>query len=205
MRLSRSKTKFLYQAAKHLILYLLCKIVLSFVPTSDDCILVALPSLRIHRSIAFCKHGNKSWIFVELPLKKYYAIVDVTHFKDQLFYTNASCGRTLYAYDIADLTSPNSYLVKTCLRFERLSSLEKYTRRSCRKRYYWVKSLDELLLVCRFFTNKMNNDGEIIVNYTIIRSPDQTTTFDVYKLDFSWNKWEPIICVGDQVLFVGTN
>jgi hypothetical protein len=196
---------FYTRSANRLILYLIRKIVLSSVPTSDDCIVVALPGLSIHRSIAFCKPGDKSWTFVEPPLKKYFDIVDVIHFKDQLFYTITSYRRTLYAYDLADLSSPKSYHIETCFEYEHLSSLEKYTRRSCRKRYYLVESSGELLLVCRLFSNRMNNDGEIIVNSTIIKSQDQTTTFDVYKLDFSRNKWEPIRCIGDQVLFVGTN
>jgi hypothetical protein len=196
---------FYTRSAKRLILYLIRKIVLSSVPTSDDCIVVALPGLRIHRSIAFCKPGDKSWTFIEPPLKKYYDIVDVTHFKDQLFYTITSCGRTLYAYDLADLSSPKSYLVKTCFKFESLSSLEKYTRRSCGERYYLVESSGELLWVCRLFTNKMNGNGEIIFNYGILDFPDQTTMFDIYRLDFSRNTWKPIKCIGDQVLFLGTN
>jgi hypothetical protein len=82
---------FYTRSPKHLTLYLIRKIVLSSIPTNDDCIVVALPSLSIHCSIAFCKPGDKSWTFVELPFKKYFDIVDVTHFKDQLFYTITSC------------------------------------------------------------------------------------------------------------------
>ncbi|XP_059451394.1 uncharacterized protein LOC132182222 [Corylus avellana] len=196
---------FYTRSANRLILYLIRKIVLSSVPTSDDCIVVAVPGLSIHRSIAFCKPGDKSWTFVEPPLKKNFDIVDVIHFNDQLFYAITSCGVTLYAYDLADLSSPKSYLIKTCFAHKHLSSLEKYTRISCGERYYLVESSGELLWVCRFFSNEMNSDGEIIVNSDIIESPDQTTMFDVYRLDFCRNRWEPIRCIGDQVLFVGTN
>jgi hypothetical protein len=196
---------FYTRSAKRLILYLIRKIVLSSVPTSDDCIIVALLGLSIHRSIAFCKPGDKSWTFVEPPLKKYFDIVDVIHFNDQLFYTITPCGCTLYVYDLADLSSPKSYLIKTYFEDEHLSLLEEYVRKSCGKRFYLVESSGELLWVCRYITNKMNNDGEIIVNSNNIESSDQTIMFDVYRFDFSQNTWDPIRCIGDQVLFVGTN
>ncbi|XP_062152147.1 uncharacterized protein LOC133860585 [Alnus glutinosa] len=200
---------FYTRSPKRLILNLIRKIVFSSVPTSDDCIVVALPGLSTHRSIAFCKPGDKSWTFVEPPLKKYYDIVDVIHFKDQLFYTITSSGHTLYAYDLADLSSPKSYLVKTSLEYFRLplSSLEEYTRRYewCQERYYLVESLGDLLWVRRIFTNYMNGDGEIIFNYKLLKFPDQTIMFDVYRLDFSQNTWKYIKCIGDQSLFLGTN
>ena len=112
------RQRYCTRSPKLLSLGIIQKIVLSSAPTSDDCIVVALPIYKIHHSIAFCKPGDKSWTFVEPPLEKSFHLIDVIHFKDQLFYAVSCCGLTFYAYDLADLSYPNSYLLETSFDFE---------------------------------------------------------------------------------------
>ncbi|XP_059451387.1 putative F-box protein At5g55150 [Corylus avellana] len=191
---------------KLLSLRIIGKIVLSFAPTSDDCIVVALPRHNTRNSIAFCKPGDKSWTFVEPPLKKSLDLADVIHFKNQLFYTVSNYGgTTLCAYDLADLSSPKSYNLETSFNFESLSALDEGMRRSFSQRYYLVESLGDLLWVRRLLTNNMNDDGEFTYSYDSNTFPDQTIMFDVYRLDFSQNTWKCIKCIGDQVVFLGIN
>ena len=97
------------------------KIVLSSAPTSDDCVVVALPHRQHNPSIAFCKPGDKSWTFVE-PVKEFSRIEDVIHFEDHLFYTVSSGGTPIVAYDLADLSSPKSYFLEASFNFQPLSS-----------------------------------------------------------------------------------
>jgi hypothetical protein len=174
------------------------KIIFSSIPTSDDCIVVALSNLNTCRNIVFCKPGDKSWTFIDLPFKKYFHIADIIHFKDQLFYAISDCGLILYTYDLADLSSPKSYHVKNSFKREPLSSLEGYPMRRCEERYYLVESLGDLLWVCRHVTDEFD--------WTDCGSfPNKTITFEVYRLDFSRNTWECTKCIGEQALFLGTN
>jgi hypothetical protein len=190
---------------KRLSLDIIQKIVLSSAPTSDDCIVVAIPIYKIHHSIAFCKPGEKSWTFVEPPLEKSVHLIDVIHFKDQLFYAVSCCGLTFYAYDLADLSHPKSYLLETSFDFEPLSSLEENMRTWYKDRYYLVESLGDLLWVRRLIANNMDADGIFNFSYEAEIFPDQTVKFDIYKLDFSRNTWEFAKCIGDRALFLGTN
>ncbi|XP_059455160.1 uncharacterized protein LOC132185400 [Corylus avellana] len=192
-------------STKLLSLDIIQKIVLSSAPTSDDCIVVALPIYKIRHSIAFCKPGDKSWTFVEPPLEKSFHLIDVIHFNNQLFYAVSCCGLTLYAYNLSDLSSPKSYLLETSFDFEPLSSLEERMRSWYKDRYYLVESLGDLLWVRRLIANNMDDDGKFTFSHDAKIFPDQTVTFDVYKLDFSRNTWEFAKCIGDQVLFLGTN
>jgi hypothetical protein len=191
---------------KLLSLKIIRKIVLSSAPTSDDCIVVALITHNTRESIAFCKPGDKSWTFVEPPLKKFYAL--------QMSYisrTNCSTqcpsygGTTICAYDLADLSSPKSYIFETSFDFEPLSALDERMRSWFSKRYYLVESLGDLLWVRRHIANNMNDDGEFTYSYDFDAFPDQTVMFDVYRLDFSQNTWKCMKCIDDQVVFLGTN
>ncbi|XP_059451393.1 uncharacterized protein LOC132182221 [Corylus avellana] len=178
--------------------HIIRKIIFSSIPTSDDCIVVALSNLNTCRNIVFCKPGDKSWTFIDLPFKKYFHIVDIIHFKDQLFYAVSNCGLILYTYDLADLSSPKSYHVKNSFRYEPLSLLEGYPTRRCKERYYLVESLGGLLWVRRHFTEDWNGT-------CFDTLPDKTIMFEVYRLDFSRNTWECTKCIGEQVLFLGSN
>ncbi|XP_059451392.1 uncharacterized protein LOC132182220 [Corylus avellana] len=178
--------------------HIIRKIIFSSIPTSDDCIVVALSNLNTCRNIIFCKPGDKSWTFIDLPFKKYFHIADIIHFKDQLFYAVSDCGLILYTYDLADLSSPKSYHVKNSFKCELLSSFEGYPTRWCEQRYYLVESLGDLLWVCRHVTDYWNGTG-------CGTFPDRTITFEVYRLNFSRNTWESTKCIGEQVLFLGTN
>ena len=192
---------------KHLSLQIIRKIVFSYAPTSDDCIVVALIEHANHKSIAFCKPGDKSWTFVEPPPKRSLWLEDVIHFKNQLFYTvSHNCGgTTLCAYDLADLSSPKSYIFETSFDFEPLSALDECTRTWYTQKYYLVESLGYLLWVRRHIANNMNGDGEFIYSFIYDIFPDQTVMFDVYRLDFSRNTWKCMKCIGDQVVFLGIN
>jgi hypothetical protein len=192
-------------------------IVLSSVPTSDDCIVVALSNLIRYQGIFFCKPGDKSWTFVEQPHKKRYQIADVIHFKDQLFYTVSSCGNTLFAYDLANLSSPKSYILKPVLdermrryflepSFESKPSLEEYNAI-----YHLVESLGDLLLVCRLIRRDIYKSRyksiDVDKDRFVFSDDDEypIETFEVYRLDFFRNTWERAECIGDQVLFLDTN
>ncbi|XP_062158777.1 uncharacterized protein LOC133866264 [Alnus glutinosa] len=191
---------------KLLSLRIMVKIVLSSSPTSDDCVVVAVPRHNIRRSIAFCKPGDKAWTFVDPPLQNgFHSISDVIHFKDRLFYTVSSCGTGLYAYDLSDLSSPKSYLLETSFNFQTLSSFDQNVRTWFHDRYYLVESLGDLLWVRRLISNNMNDDGEFTFSHDAQIFPDQTVQFDVYRLDFSKNTWEFTESIGDRVLFLGTN
>jgi hypothetical protein len=188
-------------------------IVLSSVPTSDDCIVVALSNLLRYQGIFFCKPGDKSWTYVEQPHKKHYVIADATHFKDQLFYTVSSCGNTLFAYDLANLSSPKSYILKPVLdermrsyflepSFELKPSLEEYNAI-----YHLVESLGDLLLICRLirrdvFHQWYDNDDEEDIDVFSDDDEFPIEKFEVYRLDFFRNTWEHAKCIGDQVLFL---
>jgi hypothetical protein len=175
------------------------KIIFSSIPTSDNCIVVALSDLNTYRNIVFCRPRDKSWTFIDLPFKKYSHIADIIHFKDQLFYAVSDCGHILYTYDLADLSSPKSYHVKNSFKCEPLSSLEGYPTIRCKERYYLVESLGGLLWVRRHFTESWNGTRS---DFT---APDKTIMFEVYRMDFSRNTWECTKCIGEQVLFLGTN
>jgi hypothetical protein len=167
---------------------------------------VALISHNTRESIAFCKSGDKSWTFVELPLNKSLCLADVIHFKNQLFYTVSHYGgTTLCAYDLVDLSSPKSYIFETSFDFEPLSALDERMRSWFSKRYYLVESLGDLLWVRRHIMNNMNDDGEFTYSYDFDTFPDQIVMFDVYGLDFYRNTWKCMKCIGDQVVFLGTN
>ncbi|XP_059451397.1 uncharacterized protein LOC132182224 [Corylus avellana] len=178
--------------------HIIRKIIFSSIPTSDDCIVVALSNLSTCGNIVFCKPGDKSWTFIDLPFKKYFHIADIIHFKDQFFYAVSDCGLILYAYDLVDLSFPKSYHVKNSFKFKPLSSAKGYPREECDQRHYLVESLGDLLWVRRHVIDNYKNTSSG-------RSPDKTIRFEVYRMDFSRNTWKRTKCIGEQVLFLGTN
>ena len=179
------------------------KIVLSLPPTSDDCVVVALPSFGHNLSIAFCRPGDKSWTFVESP-GRYMSIEDVIHFKDQVFYAVCFRGTPVVAYDLADLSSPKTYSLEASFKFEPLSSLEKLMRGWWCDRCYLVESLGNLLWVRRFISSNLDDENYFVYDH-FARFPNKTVDFDVYRLDFARNTWECTKCIGDQALFLGKN
>jgi hypothetical protein len=169
-------------------IYFIRKIVLSSAPTSDDCVVVALPHRQHNPSIAFCKPGDKSWTFVE-PVKEFSRIEDVIHFQDHLFYTVSSGGTPIVAYDLADLSSPKSYFLEASFNFQPLSSTcQSITSWSVAK-HYLVESLGNLLWVRRFVSSHMDDMANMLYDEEV-EFPRRTTGFDVYRLDFARNTWE---------------
>jgi hypothetical protein len=171
-------------------------IVLSSIPTSDDCIVVAVSDIILYKGIFFCKPGDKSWTFVEQPDKKPYRITNLIHFKDRLFYTMNHTASFLFAYDLADLSSPKRHLLKLT-NPEYIRGYRDYTET------YLVESLGDLLLVCRLSRSDIDSDDD-----TVAFSDDDNFPIEivkVYRLDFSRNTWVRAECIGDQVLFLDIN
>jgi hypothetical protein len=189
------------------------KVVLTSVPTSDDCIVVAPSNLTRYKGIFFCKPRDKSWTFVKEPNMVINYRLDVTHFRDQLFYTMDYCGDTLFAYDLADLSSPKSYLLKPAIDermrsyfvepfFQLKPSLEEYNAI-----YHLVESLGDLLLICRLIRRDIYHQWYDEEDIVVFSDDDEfpIEKFEVYRLDFFRNTWEHAKCIGDQVLFLDNN
>ncbi|XP_059451395.1 uncharacterized protein LOC132182223 [Corylus avellana] len=179
-------------------------IVLSSIPTSDDCIVVAMSDIIMYQGIFFCKPGDKSWTFVEQPVKLTHRIRNLIHFKDRLFYTMNHTANFLFAYDLADLSSPKSYRLKFG-NGEYIQDLctDSLPHEEYNKNFYLVESLGDLLLVCRLIRSDIDNNEDKFALSDDDEFPIEK--FEVYRLDFSRNTWEHTKCIGDQVLFLDSN
>ncbi|XP_059633249.1 uncharacterized protein LOC132276021 [Cornus florida] len=149
----------------------------------NDCLIMAIHSPNAY--IAFCKLGDDSWTTLDGSYGPY---VDLMYFsKDQRFYALTS-NRSLVAWDLRD---PSHHKRQV------FDKLEGKLRQSynCGKSGYLVESSGDLLLVSRY----------IVISDQNAAYAYNTVGFDVHRFEFDNNKWEPVECLGDRALFVGSN
>ncbi|XP_059638432.1 uncharacterized protein LOC132280674 [Cornus florida] len=171
--------------------------------------------------IAFCKPGNDRWTILDGSRPPY---SDIVYFsKDQRFYAiNSDC--SMEAWDLRDPSCPKIQVFDgASLRPGKLGH-ELRLSYNCVKRNYLVESSGDLLLLSRFVALSVAESGidhpesfkerfyrylrtEAIERNYYIRDNDAywTLGFDVHKLDYYHGKWEPVECLGDRALFVGSN
>ncbi|XP_059633555.1 uncharacterized protein LOC132276230 [Cornus florida] len=186
-------------------------------PCGNDCTIMAIHSAS--EDIAFCKPGDHSWTTLDTSVGPY---IDIIYFsKDQRFYAMRSY-LSIEAWDLTDPSCPKKHVFDNPLfcpgKFEEGKIAESY---NCDETDYLVESSGDLLLVSRFIAVSVtengiphprrlekkieNNNGERENCFLHDDDAYWTLGFDVHRFDFDHNKWEPVECLGDRALFVGSN
>ncbi|XP_059666358.1 uncharacterized protein LOC132312115 [Cornus florida] len=186
---------------------------------NNDCTIMAI--YGSNEAIAFCKPGNDRWTVLDGLFKAY---GDIIYFsKDQRFYAMNSYD-SIEAWDLTDPSCPKNQV------FDKISfGLKKPGAKfdgsyNCVLDHYLVESSGNLLLVSRYKAVSVDRTGIVhprrLEEKVVVNNNDNeeweshflhddaaywTLGFDVHRLDFDCNKWEPVECLGDRALFVGTN
>ncbi|KAF7829516.1 F-box protein SKIP23-like [Senna tora] len=155
------------------------KVVLSSTPSQTNQFM-ALAILG-HTNLAFCKHGDDSWTFID---KAHNCWEDVV-FHNGKFYA-VKKGGTLAVLDIQDRFSPRLEIIEMTGQFQ--GDMQ-----------YLVFSRNELLFVARYLElefNETENGSNLVY---------KTVGFNVSKMNWSASQWQKLDSLGDQMLFLGDN
>ncbi|GFS31902.1 hypothetical protein Acr_00g0019870 [Actinidia rufa] len=146
--------------------------------SSRDDSYIAFAILNQTGDLVFCKNGDQSWKFIE----------DAQSYCEDVIY----CNGLFYAVNklgeiaVCDIHGPSPRVSIICTPPQIGGDMQ-----------YVVSSSEELLLVSRYL------DFEF-VDYQF-DNVYKTTEFRVYRLDLNGPKWERVMRLGDQMLFLGEN
>ncbi|KAF7138979.1 hypothetical protein RHSIM_Rhsim07G0073800 [Rhododendron simsii] len=152
------------------------------------------------RDIAFCRLADadsSSWTLLNKVDSGGYADIMYSQ-SDKRLYAIRDCDLKLEAWDLRDPEKTRSTVTATPIPDRDNVKLgEEFD--NCKKKYYLVESLADILVVRRYVAHQVDNNGKVP------NRPYRTVDFRVMKLNSDRDDWEIVKDLGDRVLFVGLN
>ncbi|XP_058226098.1 uncharacterized protein LOC131334832 [Rhododendron vialii] len=152
------------------------------------------------RDIAFCRLAgadSSSWTLLNKVDPGGYADIMYSQ-SDQRLYAIRDFDLKLEAWDLRDPEKTRATVTATPIPDpDNVELGEEFD--TCKKKYYLVESLGDILVVRRYVAHQVDNNGKVP------NRPYRTVDFEVMKLNSDRDDWEILKDLGDRVLFVGLN
>ncbi|KAH7850631.1 hypothetical protein Vadar_000658 [Vaccinium darrowii] len=117
--------------------------------------------------------------------------------RDQKLYAIRDCDLKLEAWDLRDPKKTHTTVTTPVPNPDNAGEFG-----TSKKKYYLVESMGDILVVRRYVTHHVDNNGKVM---PLPNWPYRTVNFEVMKLNSDRDNWEVVKDLDDRVLFVGLN